>query len=69
MNYKMNNKIMINLKDPTDNTYLLGVMGEGWTYDPEKAYLFTKTSAWFYKIYLRLVEGLKLDIVTRVVFY
>ena len=60
---------MINLKDPSDETYLLGVMGEGWTNDIEKAYLFTRTSAWFYKIFLSLTEGLKLDIVTRVVFH
>lgn len=66
---KTNNKIMINLKDPSDDTYLRGVMGEGWTYDPEQAHLFTKFSARFYKIYLRLTEGLKLDIVKRVVFY
>jgi hypothetical protein len=65
----MNNKIMINLRDTSDNTYLLGVMGEGWTNDPEKAFLFTKTSALFYKIFLRIYPGLKLDMVTRVVFY
>lgn len=64
----MNTKSMINLKDPSDDTYLLGVMGEGWTNDPEKAYLFTRTSAWFYKLYLRLTEGLNLEIVSRIVF-
>jgi len=65
----MNQKVMINLRDKLDNQYLLGVMGEGWTDDPEKAFLFTKTSAWFYKIFLRIYPGLKLDMVTRVVFY
>ena len=40
----MNKKIIINLRDSTDDTYLRGVTGEGWTNDPEQAFLFTNFS-------------------------
>lgn len=56
----MNN---FNLLDIEDNSYLLGVMGEGWTFKKNNACKFSYFSAYFWKFFLRISQGLKLKVV------
>jgi hypothetical protein len=65
----MKEETIINLKDIADETYLMGVFGEGWTYDVSEAYKFeNRFYAWLAKLWARISNNQKLVITTRIVF-